>query len=407
MVNQISDLAKREFNADAQSRGDNVMAHVFGSFACPEVCTFFGDVDIRLDGVIENDSRTSEVQQQPTHLYFVDTDCVESHDTKRPGKEKKNQATVYNRKKNDKVAKWRQALIALEATSSGPGTDDEVKPTIPIIDLTGDSVAIQKEDHTSEKKMMKDPLLDNPEDTFLFVIDRQGIQDPTCISDEFDPSKSQSPNETAMRSSKDSALVQMDRKDIQKEDNTLFVFDRQGADSTCILDHSGTELSNENVDSEHGYSQDDGRRVSMDETDDADPMLGFKSSGMDMDDAQIFHNFRKICTKLKDPKPSTNTPDNEDSEILEVSVIQKPTTLKTKYKNQTRQMAIKALKKLGKRLRKEGYVRPETVEVRLAARVPIVTLKTRFGFESDILINHGDVIDTSAYATSQVHRFKR
>ena len=440
-------------------------------------------MDIKLDGVITEMEIVQEQQDQesqPCHQYVSTIDDVESQFQNIQGSKEMVSTTKEGKKQNkkDKVAKWREALMALgDSTTTVPISSDNEKQSdvkVSVIDLTKDSSIIEKE---------TDPLQGIPNDTPLHFVDRESVEDPTNLF----ASKSQVmnvQNTSGHRLITKENGVYDDIKEKQLEDgNILFVIDRQSVveDSICyksdvrisnqskisketaimydnsvpydpmissgnrlsiesnlqskkkntnlfIIDRqiveypisidslvqSGTELDAAQVEChDDNRSAVESRSASIDETDSADPMLGFQSSGIDDDnDAQRFHNFRNVVTKLKDTMQSSNTQNhnNEDNEILDISVVQptKSSTSNSRCTIQTRYMVINSLKNLGKRLRREGrIIRPETVHVRKGARVPIIYLKTRFEFDSDILINHGDVIDTSAYASSQVYRFRR
>lgn len=68
----------------------------------------------------------------------------------------------------------------------------------------------------------------------------------------------------------------------------------------------------------------------------------------------------------------------------------------------TRTQVVKALHKLTRPLRPHSV----NMHVRKHARVPIINMVTRFGFECDIALGGHNGTDTSSYATTQLSRFK-
>eukprot|EP00957_Ditylum_brightwellii_P209970 15364436-Ditylum_brightwellii.AAC.1 len=71
----------------------------------------------------------------------------------------------------------------------------------------------------------------------------------------------------------------------------------------------------------------------------------------------------------------------------------------------TRKKVIAALRLLGKKLWKSPLA--HMVEVRRHARVPIINVATRFGFEGDIALGGHNGTDTSHYAAGQVQQYRR
>ncbi len=72
---------------------------------------------------------------------------------------------------------------------------------------------------------------------------------------------------------------------------------------------------------------------------------------------------------------------------------------------QTRTLVIAALRTLSRKLWKSDIV--QSVELRRHARVPIIALNTKLGFEGDIALGGHNGTDTSHYASGQASRFQR
>jgi hypothetical protein len=70
---------------------------------------------------------------------------------------------------------------------------------------------------------------------------------------------------------------------------------------------------------------------------------------------------------------------------------------------ETRLLVVKALNSLSKQLRKQHFT--IALGVRKHARVPIINMETRFGYECDIALGGHNGTDTSAYAANQIQRF--
>jgi len=98
--------------------------------------------------------------------------------------------------------------------------------------------------------------------------------------------------------------------------------------------------------------------------------------------------------------------DNDEDENIEVSFVAGPSpkTRVNVLSSRTRYLVVDALGSLGRRFRRCPFT--SNVEVRKHARVPIVAMTTRFGFDVDVGIGGHVGTDTSSYATSQVTRFK-
>ena len=97
--------------------------------------------------------------------------------------------------------------------------------------------------------------------------------------------------------------------------------------------------------------------------------------------------------------------ENDDDEV-EVSFVrhQPKQPLLVGPTGKTKEKIVLALKKLGKKLWASQLT--DTVEVRRHAKVPIIAMATRLGFDGDIAIAGQNGADTSKYATAQVRRYE-
>ena len=78
-----------------------------------------------------------------------------------------------------------------------------------------------------------------------------------------------------------------------------------------------------------------------------------------------------------------------------------------KESNMSKSVIVKTLRQLSKCLRKSALIQPHSLEVRANAKVPIVNMRTQFGFEADVGIGGHNGSDTSHFAREQVKRFGR
>jgi hypothetical protein len=82
--------------------------------------------------------------------------------------------------------------------------------------------------------------------------------------------------------------------------------------------------------------------------------------------------------------------------------VPKPTIGPT---GKTRKLVVDALSSLGRKLWKSSVT--QNVEVRRHARVPIITMTTRLGFDGDIALGGHNGTDTSQYASIQIQKYQR
>lgn len=79
--------------------------------------------------------------------------------------------------------------------------------------------------------------------------------------------------------------------------------------------------------------------------------------------------------------------------------------LRSKVNNhQTRKKVVSALVKLGKKLWKQPFA--QNVHVRKTAKVPIICMTTRYGFDADMALGGHNGMDTSLYVHKCVEKFK-
>ena len=131
----------------------------------------------------------------------------------------------------------------------------------------------------------------------------------------------------------------------------------------------------------------------------------------DEDDEPLKVETRPRSRSLISLCSATTCSDNEEREWdesgMEVSFVSNGKSKSTvpELSEEMRVKVIRALNALGRRLR--GCLPLHHLHVRKKARVPIINLQTRYGYECDIAVGGHQGMDTSGYAVAQCRRFQR
>ena len=368
MIRSITHLADRTF-----AGGDNVQLQVFGSYATPQVCTYCSDVDMALWGVVDapnsytpsqNTTDTAENEgnrQRHDQQYHSHTnlDCNDEGDDDDDDNAMDRDPTIRRQKeKQDKMRKWREVLQAF----ADQQRDEEKKD---------DPGAIQNdlEDPNAKSKAQIPVDTNGQEQVPFFVIDRVGEMDDTdSDNDKFGDivTKVQEPTNV------------IDLVDSDENDQCHAIQDDHDTDSAAdSADKLETMLTNRtNI------------KPKREEVDDADSSTNEPTS--------------------KRRKP--NYEDDSENNTLEVSFhshlpkgVASPATVGPVGK--TRNLVVRALQSLKNGLHKNRMF--GNIEIRRFARVPIVTMESRLGFEADVAIGGHNGTDTSHFAATLVNKYKR
>ena len=286
------------------------------------------------------------------------------------------------------------------------------------------SSELQNSRSQSSNKEAKSKLKKNntPKESFQFVIDKDGVRE---LGGEIDDLPI-SPNNTHNTSEATNAEHESMNASI-------------GTPTKSITIAAGTPAGKTrekaiNIDDESADDDDEVIVIDDDSSDEADKLESFYSrqSNSDFASAATRPSRRSgeqagILTHAaskQDENDAISVGDSNDEseqdhninfkEVLELSVTSASQSMETSKPiskpvfgptGQIRNRVVSVLQGLTSHLRRSSFT--NTVECRSRARVPIVNCNTRTGFEGDIAIGGHNGTDTSAYAQTQVVRFKR
>jgi hypothetical protein len=386
VIQCITDLAGSTYPQCA-----DVHIQCFGSYATPQVCTFLSDIDMALWGVVE----------APTLTTFQETDDAQaSHGISTTTT---TTATTKPAGGDTKLQKWRDLLQEF-ADQQKEELEEEQKEAG--IDAANTAKIPEEQDDDDDEEEKKDETL----------VEQQESRKP-----------------------KPSTAVLEFEMDTEGEvelgaAHALFVLDRAGdSDKNEVISIGDTTASKEETTvEEEAFSEKNGETTkdSSDDDNSADKMenLGKGSSshatlaGMyhaaesdsSEDEEDVAERPKKRLRRLADYLSSSEDEGEEhiltSSDGLEVSYHanhRKPaaTPAVVGPVGKTRNLVVRALRSLGTGLRKNRII--VNVEVRHRARVPIVCMETRLGFEGDVAIGGHNGTDTSSYAAGLVKKYKR
>mmetsp|Transcript_15607 Transcript_15607/g.39261 ORF Transcript_15607/g.39261 Transcript_15607/m.39261 type:complete len:828 (+) Transcript_15607:139-2622(+) len=419
LIQQIQKSCKNLFGVEDSD------IQVFGSFAALSVCIFESDIDLAIWGVVEPDITDDDTFAKPEPAKRKSA-TLNNNDV---------QQSRANQKKQERVLKWK-ALID-NATS-----------------------IVEESDKSQDKKDKLPAKADESDETPLFVLDRIGDVSSLDLNDrsidltnenndeeeEDDDDDDRKPAalpigrdpNTGKRIAKIfddvicyGTIQEMWHKKKQKRWRVLF-------DDDVLEDWNASELEigkklysnnpevvvldDDDEESGDSPSESDDSHTS----DSADKLENFWSrkrpretsndsgSGEDSGDEEEVVEFNDIpkgrprgqsLVSLSSDTTCSVEANLDDSE-MEVSFIvgeTKPAaSAKVGPTGATRTKVIKALYRLTKKISQFAT----NVHVRRHARVPIINMVTRFGFECDIALGGHNGTDTSSYASTQLARFK-
>ena len=251
-----------------------------------------------------------------------------------------------------------------------------------------------------ETKTSKDP------EEFMFVIDREGIQELGASCDE------NSASSTTKDRLQDEVRKGLPKKDRKQEE--VIIID----DSDAIIIDDSDVSDDDQVDkmkSFHQRNYDAGRRkLNTSKLNDPDQVANRTRShdvdkGFAMRDAALDDQSWSSGESTYDEDTGNGSSDDDGFE-LNISNHNDNGISSSKNKTfgptgNTRTKVIKALSNMGNRLRRSSFV--QRIEVRRKARVPIVVITTRFGFDTDVALAGHNGADTSHYVRKLVEKFDR
>ena len=218
---------------------DDVKCQVFGSFASQQVCTFQSDVDLAVWGVVPPDTGSNGSTRCNTHLRFNHEDSMEAPKSPMATTTPTESSDHPNRRKQAKIAKWKEALDAAvaaqaEATSDGSSKTDDV--------VTAESQTASQPTKNEEKPTGNAIVVDDKDDENdmeeFFVIDRVGVTtDETAVT-----------TENSEGTSEDCPVI-VDDKVSQSDDNGDINNNKSISESVAISseEDTPTTVDNENI----------------------------------------------------------------------------------------------------------------------------------------------------------------
>jgi len=404
LISTIRNEAKERFGIQ------NSDVKVFGSYAARPVCTFESDVDLVIWGLVASgeseDKRVNEDRFQKESITSPQP-TPEHYNTKKQSK---------NMKKQSNILKWKAAIDVFEKQlaaetfeEDNTNTDGSSSGIDQLADAEGKPAAVAGATaDTAETSAIKEGDANgNGADkgaASLFVIDRRGCESP----EQQDASAARA---TANKNDEDNVSPEEDTK---VPSASLSVdSDNDTADKLEGL---------KNRESIESGDRSEFRRLALpgaeglDEGTYADEMKNAIEYDDDEDDGEQEEALitaprpktRPRSFSLISLSSATTCSDNQtvDEDGLEVSFVTNPPSRLTisnrasKLSDDVRALVNSKLNQLSKRLRKAGVA--TSIDLRKWARVPILNMKTRYGYECDIGVGGHNGNDTSAYAGSQI-----
>lgn len=417
---------------------------VFGSFACLSVCTFASDIDLAIHDVVKVEQPSSTPAPQK------DDGTASRRATKRQRSSRTETETTVaaaaaavtdpNQKKQQRVLLWKAILEEAEDRKQQNKNDEDVPKTTSTtgVDaslastpqksncatMIGKSTASGRRVEITHVQALPMSAEQNEDGMPLFVIDREGS------TDEGDPKSNE--DDQGLDAAIDASVPGEEKKE---EDTAgpeaCEVVSQKVGESAKQMDES-----TDDKDDLFGGDEDDSGGDSADilatlKTRGARPSLHEAVEGMSI--RAEFNPEKKEVIEIDDDSDEADEPlktetrprsrslislcsattcsDTEDREWddsgMEVSFVSngKPKAQLPEFTEEERVKVVRALNALGKRLR--GALPLNFMHVRKRARVPIINMETRYGFECDIAVGGHQGMDTSGYAIAQCQRFHR
>lgn len=372
----------------------------FGSYATLDVCTFQSDIDLALWNVVKADEESAweEKGEKGEYIFGERSGTVLSRSSLlRTMQNLKSDASKNSKRKEE----WKKVLEEVDLendmkTSRSHGTQGkDGEDLFFVIDRKGVS-SEEKFTHEEDASDIKSSHSKaTPNEVINFVIDREGVKQPGG-----------------------------DNYDCEGDNDVIYAKPSakpNANDERIVL--SGTSDDDDNVDKMDAFH----RRKHANELGLSDFSMERDASVIDLcssNDESVGNDVRGISSVAKVSKPSSlnqfssDSPrccgedeDADDSRFdLNISNhtnfgsssagIERKTIGPT---GKVRTKVVKALSLLGKRLWKSSFA--QNIQVRKNARVPIICMTTRFGFDSDVALGGHNGIDTSHYVRKVVEKY--
>lgn len=391
---------------------------VFGSFAARSVCIFESDVDLAVWGVVPPDreddvsSRDARKERPIRALKRGNSAMSASNDTEGASDGKGEEVKVHpNQKKQERVMRWKKLLDEYEHQSGVSGEQGKTGETGK--DSRNEVGNHDEGGNGSENSMRQgDPKDDGRAGGLGFVLDRFGTSDVHGL---------ESGATVGRVASVGAALDTANNNEDEEQNHASDDFQDSDDDSADKLEalqsrpgdvpldetthqsaFAGLSDGNAGADGMGRGSADGLYERDDDGDDDGDEEFDERA----YDDDRPRKRFRGDSL-LSLPSSTTGSEDDRwnDSQ-MEVSYLvdaKASPMAKCGPSGQTKTKVINALYRLARPLGPYAT----NLHVRKKARVPIINMVTRFGYECDIAIGGHNGTDTSSYASAQASRFKR
>lgn len=360
---------------------DQVIIQQFGSFASPNVCTFQSDVDLAIWNVVQpkeddTSSCSSSSSDEEKYIFSEASGVVMSQNSlfrtmealKNKEHSKDSKPSVDN--KREKVEKWKNALEEVELTSK-TSTDEKSNDAC---------------DEAKEKEGRDG----------LFLIDRNPVQ-----------------NSQVKNAAMSNCIEEKDEyvKNMKSE---------EGTDSDKHVDSSDDD--DDKVDKMNSFQQwqckdDSFTSVSMN-TSHEDLKIKLcasdDSTGIDGDDNGVANTESRTFSGDGDDDNSScykKCSENGDNDRFDLH-ISEHTNFTSSFLSRSQKFGptgrtkikvVRALSLLAKQLWKSPFA--QNLHVRKNARVPIICMTTRFGFDSDLALGGHNGMDTSQYVKKLIQKY--
>ena len=427
VIQKIQSLCRTLFGVPSEA------CQVFGSFSTLSVCTFSSDIDLALHDVVPVAIEQKDVAESDGD---VDDDATPRQASKRLKTE--NSSRIQDRvepdpnvKRQARVSEWKAALEEAEQTLTSKQATIPIEMQTVTTEEKSSSVEARAALTSSttvstftrvelaESRALPSSAESNDEGLPLFVIDREGCPDADD-DDEVQVVRTDAP--TVTDTSKDSSVVDGD-------DNEEDMSARIAAGETRKIEQKREPAKRLNESEEEDEVKDDDsdadsadilaplkKRLANDVSQDniPDSSLGGPSRDDPGEEEEVELDTRPRSRSIISLCSATTTSSADEREWdesgMEVSFI---SSAKSSQKQgpigpsgEARYQVIRALNSLSKKLRRTDFASGQ-ITVRKFAKVPIINMETRFGYECDIAIGGHNGTDTSSYASVQCSRSER
>ena len=383
----------------------DVNVQQFGSYATLDVCTFQSDIDLALWNVVgtEDENVWKEKGRKDEYVFGQNSGTVLTQSSLlRTMQTIKSQSDAAKNtiRKNERKEEWKKVLEEVDLANSVSAHNDsyqnnqdeekksEDNDVLFFIDRKGDKL-LDGEDVPNTRTSDSEPAFDDAVD---FVIDREGAKKQL---DEKDVNGSEKGHDAkpAAKPNAGELIVIDDSSDDDDDVDKMDAFHRRSdaaelgvSEFSALRDSNFIDLC----------SSDDG----SDRRSASNVARGLKASYQDQlsSDSASYASDDDDDDHANDSGFDLNISNQTDFGSSGAG-IQRKTIGPT---GQVRTKVVKALSLLGKRLWKSSFA--QNIQVRKNARVPIICVTTRFGFDSDVALGGHNGMDTSQYVRKVVEK---